>query len=155
MNSDFAVQINDTNPFGRNEVDVTFENTIKRDCRTKGGFGNQQKVSATWRWVLNASWRNSYKKMPREQLRRVHTRDTRARTFTPATQTKMVLVLRLRHLHWRIIDASARSASASSYIHTCFYPFVCVYACVASVNTHLTLKSDMLYIHNELAQTRV
>ena len=47
MNSDFAVQINDTNPFGRNEVDVTFENTIKRDCRTKGGFGNQQKVSAT------------------------------------------------------------------------------------------------------------
>ena len=47
MNSDFAVQINNTNPFGRNELDITIENTIKRDCKTKGEFGNQQKVYAT------------------------------------------------------------------------------------------------------------
>ena len=39
MNGEFAVQMNNTNPFGRNEADITIGNTIKRDCKTKGGFG--------------------------------------------------------------------------------------------------------------------
>ena len=34
MNGEFAVQMNNTNPFGRNEADITIENTIKRDCKT-------------------------------------------------------------------------------------------------------------------------
>ena len=35
--------MNNTNPLGRNEVDITNENTIKRDCKTKGGFGKSVK----------------------------------------------------------------------------------------------------------------
>ena len=43
MNGEFAVQMNNTNPFGRNEADITIENTIKRDCKTKGDFGKSAK----------------------------------------------------------------------------------------------------------------
>ena len=69
MNGEFAVQMNNTNPFGRNEADKTIENTINRDCKTKGGLkGFSTNFSTTQRWVLNASRRSAYKKMLREQL---------------------------------------------------------------------------------------
>ena len=69
MNGEFAVQMNNTNPFGRNEADKTIEDTISRDCKTKGGLkGFSTNFSATQRWVPNASRRSAYKKMLREQL---------------------------------------------------------------------------------------
>ena len=39
----FAVQLSNTNPFGRNETDTIIENTIKSDCKTKGEFGKSAK----------------------------------------------------------------------------------------------------------------
>ena len=39
----FAVQLNNTNLFGRNEADTIIENTIKSDCKTKGEFGKSAK----------------------------------------------------------------------------------------------------------------
>ena len=38
MNDEFAVQMYNTNTFGRNEADKTIKNTINRDCKTKGGL---------------------------------------------------------------------------------------------------------------------
>ena len=35
--------MNSTNPFGRNEAEITIENTIKRGCKTEGGFGKSAK----------------------------------------------------------------------------------------------------------------
>ena len=43
MNVEFAVYMNSTNPFGQNEAEITIENTIKRDCKTEGGFGKSAK----------------------------------------------------------------------------------------------------------------
>ena len=69
MNGEFAVQMRNTNPFGRNEADKTIENTINRDCKAKGRLkGFSINFSATQRWVLNASRRSACKNMLREQL---------------------------------------------------------------------------------------
>ena len=34
----FSVQMSKDNPFGGNEADKTIENTIDRDCKTRGGY---------------------------------------------------------------------------------------------------------------------
>ena len=34
----FYVQMSKDNPFGGNEADKTIENTINRDCKTRGGY---------------------------------------------------------------------------------------------------------------------
>ena len=66
---EFSVQMNDKNQFGRNEADKTMDNTINRDCKTGGGYiGFNANFSATQRWMLNASRRGSYRKLPREHL---------------------------------------------------------------------------------------
>ena len=68
-NGEFSVQMEDKNPFGRNEADKTIENTINRDCKTGGGYiGFSANLAATQRWVLNASRRGSYRKLLREHL---------------------------------------------------------------------------------------
>ena len=49
---EFSVQMG-TNPFGRIEGDKTIENTINRDCKTKGGYiGFRTKFQTTQRWVI-------------------------------------------------------------------------------------------------------
>ena len=68
-NGEFSVQMGDKNLFGRNEADKTIENTINRDCKTAGGYiGFSANLTATQRWVLNASSRGSYRKLLREHL---------------------------------------------------------------------------------------
>ena len=37
LGEQFSVQMG-SNPFGKNEADNTIENTINRDCKTKGGY---------------------------------------------------------------------------------------------------------------------
>ena len=66
---EFSVQMNSSNPFGRNEADKTIENTINRDCKTSGGFtGFSTSFSATQRWVLNLSRRGHYRRMLQEHI---------------------------------------------------------------------------------------
>ena len=54
----FVQLMSRNNPFGRNEADKTTENTLKRDCKTGGGYiGFSANFIATQRWVLNESRR--------------------------------------------------------------------------------------------------
>ena len=69
LNEEFSVQMEEANPFGRNEADKTIKNTINRDCKTGGGYiVFSANFAATQRWVLNASRRGTYRKLLREHL---------------------------------------------------------------------------------------
>lgn len=64
VNGEFSVQIGKSNPFVCIEADKAIETTINRDCKTAGGYiGFSANVSATQRWVLNASRRGTYKQL--------------------------------------------------------------------------------------------
>ena len=66
LNGEFSVQMGEANPFGRNEADKTIENTINKDCKTRGGYiGFSANFAATQHWVLNASRRGTYRKLLR------------------------------------------------------------------------------------------
>ena len=69
VNGEFNVQIGKSNPFGCIEADKAIEMTINRDCKTAGGYiGFSANISATQRWVLNASRQGTYKQLLREHL---------------------------------------------------------------------------------------
>ena len=68
LGGQFSVQMG-SNPFGKNEADKTIENTINRDCKTKGGYiGFSVNFATTQRWVLNSTRRSSYKHILNEHL---------------------------------------------------------------------------------------
>ena len=65
----FSIQTGKRNPFGRNKLDKTSENTINRDCKIGGGYiGFSANFAVTQRWVLNSTRRAAYKELMRENL---------------------------------------------------------------------------------------
>ena len=70
----FSVQMSKDNPFGGNEADKIIENTIDRDCKTRGGYVgfSANFTSEIIGCMMNDSRRSMCRKLRREHLYRLH-----------------------------------------------------------------------------------
>ena len=65
----FAVQMSEENPFGKNEFDKCIENTINKDTKTPGGITRfSTNDSAVHRWTLNSMRRADCRKVLHQKL---------------------------------------------------------------------------------------